>query len=83
MATLTGDQLAQIRHDMASGGSVNWTKGGLNAAVQAIENIFESSARAALSTAIDTATAPTVLTNPQKKRLIAAWLKVKFVVEGG
>lgn len=45
-----------------------------NAAFQAIEDtIFAPVALGAISSAIDTATNPVVLTAAQKKRLFAAW----------
>jgi hypothetical protein len=75
--------LAELRQRYAADNAVAvYTKATLNAAIQAIEDTFETTVRAAFSTAINTATAPTVLTNAQKKRLVALYLGQKMSREG-
>lgn len=57
-------------------GALDLDKVKANAAFQAIEDtIFAPVALGAISSAIDTATAPVVLTAAQKKRLFAAWAR--------
>ncbi len=78
MSILTQDHLLFVRqqaaHDMPA---VNYTKPQINAAAQAVEDWFEVN-RPALSTAIDLATSPLVLTNAQKKQLVKWWFMLKF-----
>lgn len=78
MAQLTADELAAIRRECAAFGlTVNYTKAQINAAIQAIEDWFEAN-RAGISTAINAATTPLVLTAQQKKIIGAFWLLYKF-----
>lgn len=87
MAVLTASQLIEIqrdceRHFNGAQIPINYVKSQLKAAAQAIENVFESAAfKNAISSAIDTATAPLVLTVAQKKALVKYWLRVKFNIE--
>lgn len=81
MAVLTSKQLDACREGMYQDGvSVTYTKSQMNAALQAVEDKFES-VRASFSTAIDTATAPLVLTLAQKKKVFAYWALSKFAIE--
>ena len=81
MAVLTGAELAKARRlTRQMVGSLDYDKSTINAALQAIEDWFETN-RAGISTDIDTATNPTVLTNTEKKRLGAAWLLYKSATE--
>lgn len=81
MATLTADQLAEIRRSVsASLVTVNYTKPLINAALQAIEDWYEANKTVA-STAVDTATSPFIFTNPQKKKIFCYWLFQKFKLE--
>ncbi len=80
MAVLTADQLSQLRILCASElVDVTWAKAVINAALQAIEDDFEGH-RSALSTSINTATAPFsfTFTANQKKALVKFWLLQKF-----
>jgi hypothetical protein len=77
MAVMTSDELVEIRRECAVGETVTWDKATINIALQAIEDWFEAN-KADLVGAINTATSPFVFSNPQKKKLIAYWLKQKF-----
>jgi hypothetical protein len=78
MATLSADQLAELRRKMASRlATVDYNKPIINSALQAIEDWFEAN-RAGISGAIDTATAPYTFTAPRKKALVAFWLLQKY-----
>jgi len=77
MATLTAEELAELRRDICKGQRPNFTKVTINSALQAVETWFEAN-RASIKTAINTSTAPYVFTNPMKKILIAHYLKQKF-----
>ena len=81
MAVLSSDQLTDMRKKMAVGETVVWTKPQLNAALQAIEDWYETN-KVAIGTAIDVATAPLVFTAAQKKKLGAYWLLQKASREG-
>ena len=79
MATLTANQLSTLRQQVAAEGvAIAYTKPNLNAAAQAVENYFETTARAALNTAINAATAPLVLPAPVKAALVKHYLRQKF-----
>lgn len=76
MAVLNGDELAELRQRMASKrAAVTWTKPQVNAALQAIEDVFEAS-RASFGTAIEAAV-PGVFNALQKKALVAHYLGQK------
>lgn len=83
MATLTAPQLQACRNSLAKEGiPINYTKAQANAAIQAVETWFDAPAqRSAISAAIDVATAPLVLTNAQKKKVVAYWANTKFDIE--
>lgn len=74
---LTQEELTQIRQECATKVAVNYTKPQINAAAQAVEDWFEAN-RSAISTAINTATAPLVFTAAQKKVIVVHWLISKF-----
>ena len=79
MATLSRDQMDSIRVQLENNlatGSI--PKATWNAAVQAVEDWFENSARSEISTTINTATSPTVLTTQQKTAIAKFWLWSKF-----
>jgi hypothetical protein len=77
MAVLTAAQLTELRQGVARGvTSINYTKAQANAALQALEDYFENTARAGFSSAIEAA-APGVFTNAQKKQLGKYWLLQK------
>ena len=77
MATLTTTELVGVRHACAATQEVNYTKAQINAAAQAIEDFLVANA-AAVSTAINAATAPLVLTAAQKKKLFAEVVRLKY-----
>lgn len=83
MAILGPNELCALRQAVARRGAVpvNYTKAQIDAAVQAVEDFFEAN-RAGMSTAINTATAPLVLTVAQKKELVRQWLIHKFNAGG-
>lgn len=76
MAALTPDQLADIRqHTVKELAVATFTKPVINAAIQAIEDVFVSPAlQNAINNAINTATSPVVLTAEQKRVLVRWWL---------
>jgi hypothetical protein len=79
MATLSAAELQNIRNGCASqsGIPVNYTKAQINAAAQACEDFLTNNATA-VSTAINTATSPLVLTAAQKKAIFAWVVEQKF-----
>ena len=82
MAVLTADQKDEVRVWLAADNrcQLTYTKGQMDAALQAVEDWLEAN-RAALSTAIDVATAPLVLTAAQKKKLAAIYFVLKARME--
>ena len=83
MAILTAVELASHRaklyEDIAEGNR-NFIKPQCNAAFQAIEDWFTSSAQqSAISLAINAATTPFVFTAAQKRFLVKAWLFMRFL----
>lgn len=82
MAILTSIELAEVRQNITINTAIiDYTKSVANAAVQAIEDFMEAN-RAAIGTAINTATAPYVFTPAMKKKLFAYWCRQKFSREG-
>jgi len=78
MPVLSPAQLIEIRRSCSADDTlINFSKAQANLAIQAIEDWFEVN-RASLNTAINTATAPLVLSATVKKRLVAFWLRQKF-----
>lgn len=77
MATLSATELQSVRNATAATQAVNYTKATINAAAQAVETFLVGQA-AAISSAIDTATSPTVLSNAQKKKIVAEVVRLKF-----
>lgn len=82
MAVLTAVQKDEARTWLAADNrcQLTYTKVQMDAALQAVENWLEAN-RVALSTAINTATAPLVLTAAQKRALVAIYLSIKFRME--
>lgn len=76
MAVLTSSELAEVAKAIAKGTQVDWVKGDINAALQAIEDWFESE-RTTVSGLIDAATAFS-FTNAHKKTMIRFFLRQKF-----
>ena len=78
MAILTPNQLTELRRGVSQDVPVvDYTKAVCNAACQAIEDWFDLN-RVALNMAINTATAPVVLTPAQKFACAKYWLRQKF-----
>lgn len=78
MATLTaGDLLNQRRRASSSTTTQTWTKAQANAALQAIEDLMETTGRTAINNAIEGAAAG-VFTNAQKRVLFATYCEYKF-----
>lgn len=85
MATLNGPDLANMRQRLVAADATlaPLTKPTINAALQAIEDTFTAAGiQSALSTAINAATSPTVLTNAQKKLLVAEYILNKAGRDG-
>lgn len=80
MAILTGDELDAVRQPFAREvANIAWRRQILNAAAQAVEDVFVSAAfQNAMSTAIDNAIAPATMTAPQKRAFVKWFLKSKF-----
>jgi hypothetical protein len=73
MALRSADRI-EIQNLLAAGAAeVPWDKPTINAAMDAIETEMKDTAIPALSSAIDTATSPLVLTGPQKAKLFRSW----------
>lgn len=87
MAALTTSEKADLRNGVerscvANAVPIAYTKAQIDAAFQAIEDVWESNAlKNAISNAIEGA-ASGVFTVAQKKRLVAYWLRQKFGREG-
>jgi len=81
MAILTSDELSFVRRtcqeEDPAAPIATANKPVFNLAIQAIEDWWVDNA-ASLSTAINTATSPTVLTTAQKKKIGKAWLLSRF-----
>jgi len=81
MAILNPTQLAQIRNGCEKvEPNINYIKPQINAAIQALEDYFENTARAGFGAAIEAA-APGIFTNAQKKRIGRFYLFLKFGLE--
>lgn len=77
MATLSNGNLAELRREITRGmNTVGFDKPTINAALQAVEDVFEG-IRAKISNDINTATSPEALATPVKKALVKAWLRQK------
>lgn len=77
MAILTNRELAELRRGLAKDmPEVTWDKTTANGAYQSVEDLFESS-RAAFASAIG----PN-FSGPQKKKMVALWMRQKFRREG-
>lgn len=86
MAILSASQCDELRQGITAstekaGVAVNYSKAQMNAAIQAIEDYFENTAKAGFGSSIEAAAAG-VFNNAAKKRIIAHWLRQKFVREG-
>jgi hypothetical protein len=82
MAVLTTAEKAEISRDVCTKIAVNYDKTQAFAAIQAIEDYIETTARPGLSAAINAATTPLTLTAGQKKALVAYYFRSKFTREG-
>lgn len=79
MAVLTTAELQGIRNGTATSGvAINYTKAQINAAAQAVEDFLANNA-AAISTAINTATAPLVMSAAQKKAIVSWVVLMKYM----
>jgi len=80
MAILTAPQLDEVRQAyVREHGVADVTKPKLNAAIQAVEDVLSSAGvQTAFNNAINTATAPTVLTAAQKRLLVRWVLQSRF-----
>lgn len=78
MGVLTTAELQSVRNACADSVQVNYTKSVINAAAQACEDFLVQNATA-VSTVINTATSPTVLSNAQKKKLFAEVVMLKYL----
>ncbi len=78
MAILTINEKTTLRKEFYKENiTAEWEKETINKAMQAIEDWWFDN-QASLSSAIDTATSPVSLTNPQKKAMSKYWLRNKF-----
>lgn len=78
MATITAGELLTMRRRAAEGAATQgWTKAQVNAALQAIEDLMETTGRTAINNAIEGA-APGVFSGAQKRLLFAAYCEYKF-----
>lgn len=82
MAILSSVDLGAIRRDLEDEAiPINYTKGPINAAIQAIEDSFETTCKTALNNAIETA-APGAFTAAQKRAMVKRYLWLKFLRGG-
>ncbi|MGI9489096.1 MAG: hypothetical protein ACR2RF_25065 [Geminicoccaceae bacterium] len=82
MAVLTAEELTELRQGAANDSiTLAWTKTNINAALQAIEDWWETTAKLDAATEIETA-APGVFSNPEKKLIGKWWMKKKFDLGG-
>lgn len=78
MATLSASELQDIRNGCAaSNPAVGYTKAQINAAAQAVEDFLTNNS-ATVSTAINTATSPLVMSAALKKEIVAQVCQKKF-----
>jgi hypothetical protein len=78
MATLTADELQDIRQRMASKyAEQNWRKKHINDAAQAVEDQYTSVCRQHLMDAIEAAV-PGKFDDNQKRRIVRLWMKVRM-----
>ena len=82
MAIITDDEMVPLRRGCAaeteSGGlPIHWTKAEFKAAVQAVEDEYQATCRAAFGTAIETAV-PGKFSNPEKKCIGRWWFTHRF-----
>ena len=59
----------------------NWTKAQVNAALDALDEIYEDQWKAEGVAAIDTATSPFTFSNAQKKKIAKHYFFLKFTKE--
>jgi len=78
MAVLSASELQSVRNGCAQTVAVNYTKPQINAAAQACEDFLASNA-ATVSTAINAATSPLVLSAAQKKAIFAQVVLLKYL----
>lgn len=77
MAILSASELSAIRRNCASKIPVNYDKTQVNAIAQAIEDVLVSQIPI-ISSAIDAAISPVVLSPWQKKKMVAEVLRAKY-----
>ena len=77
MVILNPVELAEVRRGVSKDEFPDWNKATINAALQAIEDLIESS-RAAISNTINAATSPYVFSAGMKKKLVAHYFAQKF-----
>lgn len=83
MAVLTRDQLDAIRLQLEAGINTGAKQRAVwNAAVQAVEDWFETSARTEISQAINAAISPATMTVAEKTAVAKFWLYSKFLRGG-
>lgn len=79
MAVLTRAQLDEIRADVEGAIPTGAKQRAIwNAAIQAVEDWFENSARTEISNAINTAISPATMTVAEKTAVAKFWLFSKF-----
>lgn len=83
MATLTAAQLDELRQNCSASasGNIGAIKPQVNAALQAIEDYCENTAKAGFASAIEAA-APGIFNAGKKKILVAYYFRQKFTREG-
>lgn len=77
MPVLTVEELRDIRNECSRTLTVNYNKGQVALAAQAIEDFLDANA-GAVSSAINTATSPFVFTAAQKKKIFAEVVRKKY-----
>ena len=78
MAILTSEEVTTIRRLCADElGTVNYTKPQVNAAIQGVEDWFETN-RSSLVVAINAATGQFIFIPAQKRAILKYWLRQKF-----
>lgn len=83
MAVLTTTELAELRNTVERHVSlINYDKTQINAAMQAIEDSFETSGDGILRGALNAALTPFVPIEQQRNFFIASWMKQKVRREG-
>lgn len=82
MGVLTSGELTFCRQGAEAERTFAHTKGTIDAALQAMEDEWETNTRTAMSSAIDTAISPATMTNTEKKTVGKWWMRKKFDLGG-